>query len=428
MMQKVALTNLDLDLYSETLENGLSIFVVPKKNCNNIYVTFTTNYGSVQNEFIPYGKSEMIKVPEGVAHFLEHKLFEQKDGVDPFTFYGKNGASSNASTSSYKTTYLFEGASHFKENIEYLLDFVQEPYFTDENVEKEKGIIVQELKMYQDNPFRCGYEKSLWNTFKEHPLRYSVGGSVESVSSITKEDLYTCYETFYHPSNMFIVVTGNIDPEETVDIIRKNQEKKQFKEIKEIEVKKYEEPDMVVQEKEVLKMNVTIPKVMINFKFNIEPISFVEDIRLLTYISLFADLKFGSTSEFQKRLIDEQIITEPIDFYVAYAESHVALMITAESKRVDDLIDCIKEEIVKDNILETDFNRKRKTLVASAIFASDNIYRINHKIVNDMLMSGKVHIDDYDVYKNLSFDIMKQILSCLDYSNVATVIIEPKNS
>ena len=190
-MQKVALTNLDLTLYSETLDNGLSIYVVPKENANNIYVTFTTNYGAVQNEFVPYGKDEMIKVPEGVAHFLEHKLFEQEDGVDPFTFFSKNGASSNASTSSYKTTYLFEGTNHFEENLRYLLDFVQAPYFTDENVEKEKGIIIQELKMYQDNPFRMGYEKSLFNTFVEHPIRYSVGGSVESVSSITKEDFVT---------------------------------------------------------------------------------------------------------------------------------------------------------------------------------------------------------------------------------------------
>lgn len=427
-MKKVALTNLDLDLYSEKLENGLSVFVIPKENCNNIYVTFTTKYGSVQNEFVPFKEEDMIKVPEGIAHFLEHKLFEQKDGIDPFTFYGKNGASSNASTSSYKTTYLFEGTSHFKENIEYLLDFVQEPYFTEENVEKEKGIIVQELKMYQDNPFRMGYEKSLFNTFINHPIRYPVGGSVDSVNSITKEDLYTCYKTFYQPSNMFICITGNIDPKETIEIIRNNQANKKIETKSEIRLKEYSEPDSVLKEKEVLKMNVTIPKVMINFKFNIKPINFIQDNYLMTYLSLFADLKFGSTSLFQKELLDEQIITEPLDFYVAYANSHTALMITAEGKKVDTLIERIKEEISLDNLLETDFNRKRKTLLASTIFASDNIYRMNHKIINDMIMCNEVHKDDYTVYKNLSFDSMKQIISHLDYKNVATVIIEPKNS
>ena len=128
-MQKVALTNLDLDLYSETLENGLSVFVVPKKNCNNIYATFTTNYGSVQNEFVPYGKEEMIKVPEGVAHFLEHKLFEQEDGVDPFNFYSERGCDANANTSNFKTTYLFSGTNFFDENLNYLLDYVHITYY-----------------------------------------------------------------------------------------------------------------------------------------------------------------------------------------------------------------------------------------------------------------------------------------------------------
>lgn len=426
-MNKVALTNLDLDLYSETLENGLTIFVIPKPNCNNIYATFTTKYGSVQNEFIPYKQQEMVKVPEGVAHFLEHKLFEQKDGIDPFTFFGKNGASSNASTSSYKTMYLFEGPSHFKENIEYLLDFVQDPYFTDENVEKEKGIIVQEIKMYQDDPFRMGYEKSLYNTFQKHPIRYPVGGSKKSVNSITKEDLYTCYETFYHPSNMFVVVTGNVNPEETIDIIRANQQNKKFQAVQQIKVKEYDEPDAVEKEKETLKMNVAIPKLMLNFKFNIGKISVVEDKWLLTYLSLFADLKLGSTSAFQKELLDENLITGPLDFYVAYTKTHAVLMITAESKNPNTLEQKIKEEICKDNIVEEEFERKRKTLVASTIFTSDNVYRINHKVINDMLILGRVSTNDYNIYKELSFDILKQIISGLNYSHTATIFIEPKN-
>ena len=359
-MNKVEVSNLDLTLYSEKLENGLSIFIVPKKNCNNIYVTFTTDYGSVQNEFVPNGKNEMIKVPEGVAHFLEHKLFEQEDGVDPFTFFGKNGASANASTSSYKTTYLFEGTTNFKENLEYLLDFVQSPYFTDENVEKEKGIIVQEIKMYEDNPYRVSYEKCLYNTFVEHPIRYSVGGSVSSVNSITKDDLYTCYSTFYHPSNMFIVITGNVNPEETIKIIKNNQDQKVFDKASEIEIKNYYEPDKVFKEKEILKMNVTVPKVMISFKFNIKEIDYVDDIWITTYLSLMADLKYGPTSEFQKKLLDEQIIIEPIEFFTVYTKTHVGLVISAESKKIDIFIDRVIKEMNNDNLLESDFIRKRK--------------------------------------------------------------------
>ena len=249
MMQSREIVKTDLEVFSEKLDNGLKVYIVPKSDSNNVYVTFTTNYGAYQSEFIPYDNDEMIKVPEGVAHFLEHKLFATEDGTDPFTFFGKSGASSNASTSTYKTTYLFEGMNDFERNLNYLLDFVQEPYFTDENVEEEKGIIIQELKMYQDNPFRMGYEKSLKNTFKTSPIRVPVGGSVSSVSAITKEDLYTCYNTFYHPSNMILVITGSVNPEKTLEIVKNNQEHKKFNAEKEIITKKYDEPDQVFKKK-----------------------------------------------------------------------------------------------------------------------------------------------------------------------------------
>ena len=187
-MKKNHMKHFDLDLYQETLPNGLLINVIPKSG-NNIYATFVTKYGSFDNCLIPHGKKNIYEAPMGVAHFLEHKVFEQKDGEDPFAFYTKNGADANASTSYLRTSYLFSGPSYVEENLEYLLDFVQDPYFTDENVEKEKGIIEQEIKMYEDIPYWKLYEKNLFNTFFNHPLRYPIAGTVESISKITKEDL-----------------------------------------------------------------------------------------------------------------------------------------------------------------------------------------------------------------------------------------------
>ena len=230
-MKKTNLKHLNLDLYEEKLDNGLTIYVIPKQNFNNIYVTFSTKFGSNEIEFIPNNKKEYVKVPLGIAHFLEHKLFEQKDNIDPFTFYNERGSDCNANTNQYKTTYLFSGPNFFSENLNYLLDYVQEPYFTDENVEKEKGIIEQEIKMYLDDPDTVIYEKTLENCFSNHPMKNSIIGTIKSVRSITKEELYTCYNTFYHPSNMFIVVTGNVDPIETIKIIKKNQSKKKFDKI-----------------------------------------------------------------------------------------------------------------------------------------------------------------------------------------------------
>ena len=244
-MIKKNLTGLDLEVFEETLENGLRIFIIPKKNANNTYVTFSTNYGSVQNDFVPIQEENMISVPLGIAHFLEHKVFEQESGEDPFTFYSERGADANANTTNYKTTYLFSGTEFLEENLNYLLDYVTSPYFTDENVEKEKGIIEQEIKMYEDDPYTRIYEGVIYNAFVNHPIRYPIIGNIESIRKITKEDLYKCYNTFYHPSNMYIVISGKVKPEQAIEWISKNQEKKERKKVEKIKVKEYEEPNEI---------------------------------------------------------------------------------------------------------------------------------------------------------------------------------------
>jgi len=222
-MKSFELTKLDLELYHEELNNGLNIYIVPKTNVNNVYVTFTTKFGSKHQSFVPFNEKKMIKVPDGVAHFLEHKLFEQEDGHNPFAFFAESGASSNANTSNHKTTYLFSCSTKLEENLEFLLDFVQTPYFTKENVNKEKGIIEQEIKMYQDNPFFVLYEKSVYNSIVKHPIKIPILGTMESITKIEKEDLYTCYNTFYHPNNMILVITGNVKTESILEIKKNNQ-------------------------------------------------------------------------------------------------------------------------------------------------------------------------------------------------------------
>ena len=263
---KTELVKMDLDMYYKKLDNGLDIYIVPKDNVNSIYVTLTTKYGSIDSEFVPYDRTGMTKFPLGIAHFLEHKVFEQKDGVDPFNFYSERGCDANANTSNFKTTYLFSGTNFFDENLNYLLDYVQDPYFTDENVEKEKGIIEQEIRMYDDSPYYKLYDRILHNAFKIHPIRYPVAGNISSIKKITKEDLYTCYHTFYNPSNMFLVVTGNVDYKDVINIVSANQEKKEFKEYKEIKRKVYDEPDIVTIKEAFSTMDIEIPKVSIGYK------------------------------------------------------------------------------------------------------------------------------------------------------------------
>ena len=200
---KIKLNELDMELYKEKLDNGLDVYLVPMLNKKNYYINYATRYGSEISEFIPAGKKEYVKVPDGVAHFLEHKMFEQEDGVDPFTFFSESGSDSNAATSYDSTQYICLGNKNFLENLKYLIHFVNSPYYTNENVEKEKGIIAEELNMYSDIPEYKLENKLRENIYKVNPRRVDIGGTVESINNITKEDLYLCYNNFYSPKICF---------------------------------------------------------------------------------------------------------------------------------------------------------------------------------------------------------------------------------
>jgi len=393
-MKKSSLEKLDLELYEETLDNGLKVYVVSKENVNGIYATFSTKFGSIETEFIPNGSKKMIKVPFGVAHFLEHKMFEQKDEKDPFTFYSERGCDANANTSNYKTTYLFSGANSFADNINYLLDYVQEPYFTDENVEKEKGIIEQEIKMYDDDPFYKMYDGIIYNSFIKHPIKYPIAGTVDDVNSTTKEDLYNCYNTFYHPANMFLVITGNVDPKETIELVKINQEKKKFDKFNEIKLKEYDEPNKVEKKLEVTTMDIEISKLGIGYKIDCSKIDRpIADIK--TYLSLLFDLKLGSTSIINENLKNLNLITHDIDYTILNTDKHILVIIMVETNEIDKVQKSIEEELKDLNIVEEELERKKKVRKSGCIYRSDSVYAINNKIMSNIMNYDKVILDDY---------------------------------
>lgn len=420
-MKKNKLKQFDLDLYSDVLDNGLLINIVPKNNVNNIYVTFSTKYGSIHDEFIPIDGKKYYKVPMGVAHFLEHKVFEQSDGIDPFSVFLSNGADSNANTSNYKTTYLFSGPSNFNENLNFLLDFVQNPFFTDDNVEKEKGIIEQELKMLNDKPYWYIYEKALANSFIEHPIKYPVGGTIETIKNITKEDLYKCYNTFYHPSNMFITITGNVEPNEVIKIINDNQSKKEFNKFKKIDIKKYDEPDNVLKEYEKINFDVVIPKVSISYKLNI----LNYDINILKiYLDIYFAILLDTTSELDEQLRKQNLITSGIFFENVYTDKHLLYIIDFESKEYIKVLEYLKNTIGKKRINEEELNRKKKSIISSFIYTSDNIYAINNKINGDIITYGNVILDDFAIVNSLNLDEMNEILDRICFDNTSIVVLK----
>jgi predicted Zn-dependent peptidase len=420
-LKKSRLKYYDLDLYSETLDNGLMVNIVPNDKVNNVYVTFSTKYGSIHDEFIPIDSTKYYKVPMGVAHFLEHKVFEQEDGTDPFNFFSASGAYTNANTSNYKTTYLFSGPSNTNENINYLLDFVQSPYFTDENVEKEKGIIAQEIKMLHDRPIWKLYDTSLYNSFINHPIKYPIGGTLESIMDITKDDLYKCYNSFYHPSNMFITVTGNIEPNNILKTIKDNQSKKKFNKFKPIKIKKYDEPDEVRIKKEVLECDVELPKVSLNYKINVKDYDLY---KVKRYLNVYLSLILGSTSILDEDLRNKELISEGIEYDVVNTDKHLLYMILFESERYDEVISILKDTIGIVRVTSKELERKKKSLKSGIIYRSDSIYAINSKIDGNIINYNKVILDDYKLIDDMNIDELNDILDNISFDNNNIVILK----
>ncbi|MEG2322655.1 MAG: pitrilysin family protein [Bacilli bacterium] len=415
---------LDLDLTYEKLDNGLEIYVIPKLNSNMVYATFSTKYGSNAIEFIPIDKKEMQEVPLGIAHFLEHKLFEQSNGIDPFTFYSQRGADANANTNQTKTTYLFSGASFTLENLNYLLDYVQQPYFTDKNVLKEKGIITQEIKMYQDDPDTVLYESLLGNCFINNPMKYPIIGNIESINAITKEDLYTCYNTFYHPSNMFVVVTGNVDAKEIIEAIKVNQANKKITKAKEIKIKQYDEPNKVAIKEAQINLNVSLPKCSVAYKVKItQPNNLYKN--LLYLLTLF-DAKIGPTSLFVKNLIDDKIINNNLGIDFDNTDDYIIIFVVGEANNPDVLLKSIIKEMTCLKITKEDFERKKKTLISSLIYMSDNIFSLNHSVMNDIIKYKKFNVNRYEDIKSLNYDDFIKLIKKLDLSNYSTFTVNPK--
>lgn len=421
-MEKNHLKHFDLDLYQETLPNGLLVNIIPKPG-NNVYATFVTKYGSFDNVFVPQGKKKSYEAPMGVAHFLEHKVFEQKDGEDPFAFYTKNGADANASTSYLRTCYLFSGPEHVEENIEYLLDFVQNPYFTDENVEKEKGIIEQEIKMYDDIPYWKLYEKNLFNTFLKHPLRYPIAGTVESISKITKEDLYTCYDTFYHPSNMFLTVVGNVNPDTVMDCVRKNQAKKNYEKRGPIIRKEVEEPDHVFKKQEEIVGDVEIPKLSVAYKINAQD---MDKNRLRNYLSFFFDLRFGSTSLLRERLKRENAITGGFSIDIMEAGKHILCMVSVDSKKPEYVLEEMNKEISDKTITALEVERKKKTLKSACIYQSDSVYSICDHVNSNLLHYGSIFLDEYSWIDSFCLEEAEEMISKITFEHQSSVILKHK--
>ena len=413
-------------IYYEKLDNGLEVYLYSKDKFHNNYVTFTTKFGSVNNEFVPIGEDEMVKVPNGIAHFLEHKVFVQESDPQPTEFFSESGTMCNAYTTFKNTTYLFSGSNNLVENINYLLDYVQSPYFTDENVESEKGIITEEINMCNDRPTDILYEEIRKNAFFNNNFKESIIGTEEDIKSINKDLLYTCYNTFYHPSNMVLVITGNFDKEKVLETIRENQSKKVFEPLKEIKQKQIKEPDKIVKKESIININTDIPKVAYNIKipFNKN----IEKRKYSLYLYMIFTCLFDITSKFDENMKNEGIITNTVYFNLLNCDTHILISLINETFKYKELLEEIKNNLENICINEEDFERKKKVLISNEIFIYDNIEIINEMIIDNILFEGELKDNIIPLIKELDYNELNKVINSLDLSNNTTVILKNDNN
>ncbi|OLO40953.1 peptidase M16 [Alkalihalophilus pseudofirmus] len=366
-MKEIQFEQLKESLYYEKLDNGLNVYVLPKAGFNKTYATFTTKYGSIDNHFIPLGSKEAIVVPDGIAHFLEHKMFEDEHG-DVFQDFSKQGAQANAFTSFTRTAYLFSSTSNVNKNIETLLNFVQHPYFTEESVEKEKGIIGQEINMYDDNPDWRVYFGVIENMYEHHPVKIDIAGTIPSIAKITKDLLYQCYETFYHPSNMVMFVVGPVDPNEIIKLVKENQKAKTFKDPEQIERFFPAEGKEVAKKKNVITMSVQTPKCLVGFKESQPTKQGMELLQHELGMNILLDLMFGQSSLNYQELYDSGLIDETFSFDYSAEYGFGFTILGGDTKYPDRLADNIKEMVeafISSPLDEMEVERAKKKKIGS---------------------------------------------------------------
>lgn len=395
-MQVIENSRVKEKLYIEKLENGLTIMIIPKKKIQKKYIIWGTNYGSNDSTFIVPGENDVTEVPKGVAHFLEHKMFEQQNGRNSLDVLTALGVNANAYTTNNHTAYLYECTDNFYEALNEFMDYVQNPYFTDENVEKEKGIIGQEIMMYDDYPDWKVYLNALECMYHKNPVKLDITGTIETISHIDKDILYKCYNTFYNPSNMAMVVCGDFEPKELLEEIKKRLvENKSKGEIKRI----YDdEPREIVKAKVEQNMEVSRPLYTIGIKDF--PAEEKERVKKHIAIEILLNIIIGSSSELYKNLYDIGNCYSAPGFEYEFEKNYAHVLISGQSNNPEELYEMFKKQIdkfVQNGINETDFKRTKKMIYGEYI-----------KEYNDVTDIAKMFLADY--FKGInSFEYLEEI-------------------
>lgn len=424
-MEELELKGLNEKIYVYHTKCGLPIYMWVNEKVSSMYASLSVKYGSIHTKF-KIGK-KTYEVPNGIAHFLEHVKFNIDEETTAHDEFYKLGGDANAFTTFDYTSYIVFATNNKKENLEELLNFVYNPFFTKKCISKEKGIIVEEANMGLDDPYSIVFFHSLLNTLQKSKYRNTITGTPDDVTSITLEDVKLVYDTFYHPENMFLTLTGNFNPYEMASLVEDNLSKKKFGKYLNPIIIKENEPKKVTTKYKEEYINVTYPRLKFSIKMDMSRFKNYSSLELKILTNLLFNINFGATSDFRDELMEKGLIQNMNVTCDVYDDTFV-VTINVTSNFKEEIIKKVKEKLENLSISELDFKRKKNATIATLILDYEDLENVSYRIQDDVLNNGGIVTNLKEILEDETIDDLKKIIDLLDFDNISINVFLPKEN
>ncbi len=420
-MEIIKIKGIDESIYFTTAKCGLPIYIWKEEYAKSFYLSLNVNYGSIHTEFSIDGKK--YKVPQGIAHFMEHIKFNVDKDTTANDLFDPLGSDINAFTTFKYTSYLVYGTSKVKENLNALLDYVYNPYFTKEMIKKEKGIITSEINMGKDQPYNRLYFAFNEAMYHKEKYKYLITGEVEDIKKIELDDIELIYDAFYHPKNMFLIVTGNVNPYEIEQLVNDNLEQKEFKEYLNPKILPVKEPKYVVQKEVEIFANVEVEKAKIGLKIPKKEFQGLNDIKLNIILNLILSNNFGESSDLKEELLQNGIIT----FLSAsrfVLDDYVMIDVTIESKILDEAVKRIVNALEHLVMSEEDLKRKIHSSIATLVLNYEDVENVNNMIQNYLVYYHEIIPNLKEIYESITLEEVNEVMAAISTKEMTIVTMK----
>lgn len=424
-MEELVLKGLNEKIYVYNTKCGLPIYMWVNEKVSSMYASLSVKYGSVHTKF-KIGK-KTYEVPDGIAHFLEHIKFNIDEETTAHDEFYKLGGDANAFTTFDYTSYIVFATKNKKENLEELLNFVYNPFFTKKSVAKEKGIIVEEANMGLDDPYSIMFFHTLSNVLQKSKYRNTITGTPEDVNSINLEDVKLVYDAFYHPENMFLTITGNFNPYEMASVVEDNLSKKSFGEYLQPIVIKESEPKKVLEKYKEEKINLTYPRVKICCKMDMNKFKDYSKLELKILSNLIFNINFGATSDFRDELMEKGLIQGMSVATDIYDDTFV-ISISVTTNFKEEVIKRIKDKLNDLQISDIDFKRKKNATIATLILDYEDVENVSYRIQDDVLNNGGIITNLKEILEDEALEDLEELINLYDLDNLQISVFLPKEN